>query len=126
MITAKNGHVYKYFRIRARCKSSFTFLNSTLLQNGIPSRALDIGCAVGRSSFEMTRLFKEVVGIDYSHSFIAACDTMKGQGQMAYSVTTEGDLRMNCVASLDATLVSTALLYIPVKYILQICQLLQF
>lgn len=67
----------------------------------VPSRALDIGCSVGRSSFEMTRLFEEVVGIDYSHSFVAACNTLKGQGQMAYDVVTQGDLRMKCVACVD-------------------------
>jgi 2-polyprenyl-3-methyl-5-hydroxy-6-metoxy-1,4-benzoquinol methylase len=35
-------------------------------------RALDIGCAVGRSSFELARNFKEVVGIDFSHRFVLA------------------------------------------------------
>jgi putative 4-mercaptohistidine N1-methyltranferase len=72
--------------------------------DGVPSRALDIGCAVGRSSFELTRKFEEVVGIDYSHSFVAACDTMKGQGQMAYEVITEGDLTMKCIANIDTTI----------------------
>jgi 2-polyprenyl-3-methyl-5-hydroxy-6-metoxy-1,4-benzoquinol methylase len=33
-------------------------------------RALDLGCAVGRSSFELTRYFDRVVGLDYSARFI--------------------------------------------------------
>lgn len=34
--------------------------------------ALDLGCAVGRSSFEMARHARSVLGIDYSHSFVEA------------------------------------------------------
>jgi len=33
-------------------------------------RALDLGCAVGRSSFELAREYQEVVGIDISQTFI--------------------------------------------------------
>ncbi|MEM7601679.1 MAG: methyltransferase type 12, partial [Verrucomicrobiota bacterium] len=29
-------------------------------------RALDLGCAVGRSSFELSKLAEEVIGIDFS------------------------------------------------------------
>ena len=34
------------------------------------ARALDLGCAVGRSSFELARRCSEVIGIDYSRRFI--------------------------------------------------------
>ena len=37
-----------------------------------PVRALDIGCAVGRFSFELGRVADEVLGIDNSHRFIQA------------------------------------------------------
>jgi 2-polyprenyl-3-methyl-5-hydroxy-6-metoxy-1,4-benzoquinol methylase len=40
-------------------------------------RALDVGCSVGRSSFELTRFCEEVVGLDYSHAFIDAANAMK-------------------------------------------------
>ena len=33
---------------------------------GEGSRALDIGCAVGGASFELSKSFHEVVGIDFS------------------------------------------------------------
>ena len=33
-------------------------------------KALDIGCAVGRTSFELTRSFDYVLGLDYSARFI--------------------------------------------------------
>ena len=36
----------------------------------IELRALDVGCAVGRTTFELTRWFDKVVGFDYSARFI--------------------------------------------------------
>ena len=41
------------------------------------NRALDLGCAVGRSSFELGRHFEEVVGIDFSARFVAAAERMR-------------------------------------------------
>jgi SAM-dependent methyltransferase len=35
-----------------------------------PLRAVDIGCAVGRTSYELTRTFDYVLGLDYSARFI--------------------------------------------------------
>lgn len=35
------------------------------------NRALDLGCAVGRSSFELARHFDDVLGIDFSSRFVA-------------------------------------------------------
>ena len=40
-------------------------------------RVLDVGCAVGRSSFEAARYASDVLGIDFSHSFIAAANQLK-------------------------------------------------
>ncbi|XP_041362190.1 uncharacterized protein LOC121378153 [Gigantopelta aegis] len=64
----------------------------------IPSRALDIGCAVGRSTFELSRKLDEIIGIDYSYSFVETCDYLKVTGEMHYSVTDEGDLRSQLTA----------------------------
>lgn len=52
-------------------------------------RALDIGCAVGRSSFEFSRCSREVVGIDYSQAFVDACKSIKS-GQLTIPVLEEG------------------------------------
>ena len=38
-------------------------------------KALDLGCSVGRSSFELTKHFDSVIGIDYSQAFIAVSYT---------------------------------------------------
>jgi putative 4-mercaptohistidine N1-methyltranferase len=54
------------------------------------SRALDIGCAVGRSSFELSRHCAEVTGIDFSHSFVQAAETLRTSGSLDYFVTEEG------------------------------------
>ena len=43
-------------------------------------RALDLGCSVGRSSFELARYFNEVIGIDYSHAFIDAAARLQRNG----------------------------------------------
>lgn len=40
-------------------------------------RALDVGCAVGGSSFELTRHFDQVVGIDFSEMFITAANVLR-------------------------------------------------
>ena len=56
------------------------------------SRALDVGCAVGRSTFELARHCAEVVGIDFSHRFIAVANHLKSQGAMTYACVEEGAL----------------------------------
>ena len=57
------------------------------------ARGLDLGCAVGRSSFEMARICESVTGIDYSNSFIEAANVLKEQGALSYFRTDEGELR---------------------------------
>jgi putative 4-mercaptohistidine N1-methyltranferase len=54
------------------------------------ARALDLGCAVGRSSFELSRFCDEVTGIDFSGSFITAAETLRTSGNLAYSSLEEG------------------------------------
>ncbi|MGA0093225.1 MAG: putative 4-mercaptohistidine N1-methyltransferase [Chthoniobacterales bacterium] len=55
------------------------------------ARALDIGCAVGRSSFELARHCREVVGIDYSRAFIAAAEAVRTRDSLGYAYAIEGD-----------------------------------
>ena len=42
-------------------------------QDGILNRVLDVGCSVGRSSFELAREYNEVVGLDYSQVRVKLC-----------------------------------------------------
>jgi putative 4-mercaptohistidine N1-methyltranferase len=54
------------------------------------SRALDLGCAVGRGSLELGRHFNEVVGIDFSARFIAAAEHMRDERATNVRVPREG------------------------------------
>lgn len=44
---------------------------------GSAGRALDVGCAVGRSSFELSRIYEEVTGIDFSQSFVDVAEEIR-------------------------------------------------
>lgn len=61
-------------------------------QNAARNKALDLGCAVGRGSFELARYFNKVIGVDFSARFIQAADKLQRLGKIDYSVITEGDL----------------------------------
>jgi putative 4-mercaptohistidine N1-methyltranferase len=54
------------------------------------SRALDVGCAVGRSSFELARFCGEVIGLDYSQAFIEAANRLAQGESMTYRIHEEG------------------------------------
>lgn len=55
-------------------------------------RALDLGCATGRASFELARVFKRVVGIDFSARFIQAGAKLAENGSLRYTLPDEGEL----------------------------------
>ena len=55
-------------------------------------RALDIGCATGRSAFELSKSCLEVIGIDYSHAFIQAARTIQTDGKIPYQIAREGHI----------------------------------
>ena len=63
-------------------------------REGLPlGGALDVGCAVGRTSFDLSAHFARVVGIDFSAAFVAAANSLKADGSAPYSLTVEGDVR---------------------------------
>ncbi|HHO65237.1 MAG TPA: 5-histidylcysteine sulfoxide synthase, partial [Epsilonproteobacteria bacterium] len=55
-------------------------------------KAFDIGCAIGRSSFELAREFDEVIGVDFSTRFIQEAQKMKEDTALRYVMPTEGEL----------------------------------
>ncbi|KAG2825275.1 hypothetical protein JG687_00004550 [Phytophthora cactorum] len=63
-------------------------------------RALDIGCAVGRATFELSKYYDEAVGIDFSHHFVDAAKQMKEKGAMEYEVHIQGDIHEVCRVTL--------------------------
>ena len=55
-------------------------------------KALDIGCAIGRSTFELARGFDEVIGVDFSARFIQEADVLKQNGVLRYVMPVEGEI----------------------------------
>ena len=55
-------------------------------------RALDLGCAVGRSTFELAREFDHVTGLDFSARFIRTADEMVSKGYIQYVLPDEGEI----------------------------------
>jgi putative 4-mercaptohistidine N1-methyltranferase len=56
------------------------------------ARALDLGCATGRSSFELAAAFDRVVGIDFSRAFVEAALALRAAGHLQAARREEGDL----------------------------------
>ena len=67
-------------------------------------RALDIGCAVGGFSFELSKSFQEVVGVDFSHHFINAANELKATGEMNYSILKQGNIFYEEKAVIDSSI----------------------
>ena len=55
-------------------------------------RALDLGCATGRTSFELARAFDHVDGVDFTARFVRLALSLKEAGQVSYALPTEGGL----------------------------------
>jgi putative 4-mercaptohistidine N1-methyltranferase len=56
------------------------------------ARALDLGCAVGRGSFELARTCTEVIGIDFSKKFIDLANRLRKGGSLRFKSLEEGEL----------------------------------
>lgn len=61
-------------------------VTETFAWSSVPpgARALDVGCAVGRSSFELARHCGEVVGIDFSEAFVSAAEAIRAGERLDY------------------------------------------
>jgi 5-histidylcysteine sulfoxide synthase/putative 4-mercaptohistidine N1-methyltranferase len=55
-------------------------------------KALDLGCATGRATFELARHFDQVTGIDFSARFIGIGTQLAEQDRLRYTLTEEGEL----------------------------------
>ncbi len=56
------------------------------------NRALDLGCAVGRSGFELARYYQHVDALDFSTRFIRNAINLVEHGEVKYMIPTEGEL----------------------------------
>ncbi|GAX12593.1 hypothetical protein FisN_13Lh051 [Fistulifera solaris] len=57
-----------------------------------PKRALDIGCAVGGSSFELAKVFGKVDAFDYSESFVKAAKQLQANEVIRFQIPVEAEL----------------------------------
>lgn len=73
-------------------------------QARLPSKAvaLEIGCSVGGSAFELARSCSRVEASDYSESFISAAQTLQREGRLAGMRTLEGEITTSFVAHVPA------------------------
>jgi len=55
-------------------------------------RALDLGCATGRATFELARFCDTVTGIDFSARFVKVGVEMQEKGYVRYAIPEEGEL----------------------------------
>ncbi|HEY1057779.1 MAG TPA: putative 4-mercaptohistidine N1-methyltransferase [Limnobacter sp.] len=60
--------------------------------NGSNGRAMDLGCATGRSSFELAKVFNTVIGIDFSAMLIQVGTRLLETGSVRYTMPDEGEL----------------------------------
>ncbi|MEM9456284.1 MAG: 5-histidylcysteine sulfoxide synthase [Myxococcota bacterium] len=57
------------------------------------ARALDVGCAVGGSTFALARGFRSVLGVDLSVTFMEAAQTLRRDGRLTYRRRDEGEIK---------------------------------
>jgi putative 4-mercaptohistidine N1-methyltranferase len=75
-----------------------------------PATALDLGCAVGRSCYELAQVCSRVIGIDFSQSFVDAAEKVRSGSEVPYAQHVEGRETRSLVAKRpeagDATRIS--------------------
>ncbi|MEN4052871.1 5-histidylcysteine sulfoxide synthase [Sulfurimonas sp. NWX79] len=54
------------------------------------TKALDLGCATGRATFQLAKEFDKVEGIDFSVRFVGVGSKLKNEGYVAFHVKEEG------------------------------------
>lgn len=66
--------------------------------------ALDIGCSVGRTTFELARHCHSVLGIDFSHSFVNAAKHLAEHGNLDFFRRHEGSITLRTVAAVPESI----------------------
>ncbi len=77
-------------------------IDPTIVPSG--AQALEVGCAVGRSAYELTRYVEKVQALDFSHRFIEAANALKPDGTLATQIAVEGEVTADFVATVPAGL----------------------
>ena len=75
----------------------------------VNNRALDIGCAVGGSSFELAKHFDHVEAFDFSASFIETAKQMQSGSDIRFNVPIEADIKAEVIAKHEEGVTSDVL-----------------
>ncbi|TAM11989.1 MAG: 5-histidylcysteine sulfoxide synthase [Nevskiaceae bacterium] len=81
----------EYFGV-ANFPQALAGLAAAAVGNGPRHTALDLGCAVGRASFELARHFDHVMGVDFSARFIDQGVLLARGDSLRYTIADEGEL----------------------------------
>ena len=81
----------EYFGV-ANFPKALAQLAIAAMGNKPAGKALDLGCATGRASFELAQHFDQVTGIDFSARFISLGARLAEQGRLRYTLVDEGEL----------------------------------
>ncbi|MDX1351673.1 MAG: 5-histidylcysteine sulfoxide synthase [Thiomicrorhabdus sp.] len=65
-------------------------------------KVLEVGCSVGRASFELAKHFEEVTGLDFSARFIQVANQLQETGAVRYAIPQEGEIMAFKSQSLSA------------------------
>lgn len=85
-------HFDEYTNYPVRCLRQGFDPDKLIRADDGPTRALDLGCAVGASTFELSRFHDETTGIDFSHAFIRSANEFLKRGHLDIQVSLEGNL----------------------------------
>ena len=72
--------------------STVTKLTHNNAFNKCLAKCLDIGCSVGRTSFELSSMFKHVDGVDFSARYIQHGVQLQNNENVRYTLKNEGDI----------------------------------
>lgn len=76
-------------------------LDGAKAHGGGTDTAVDVGCAVGRATFELARGFRAVTGVDLSRAFIDAASRLQRDGELGFFCKDEGELGTELRAAVD-------------------------
>jgi len=88
------------FGVKNFCVNSVELLKP-YLKDIKTNKALDLGCSVGRSTFELAKTFDEVTGIDFSANFINVGVKLKEYDTLTFRIKNEGDISTEKTVSLE-------------------------
>ncbi len=81
----------EYFGVPSFARSLVSLAQPYFAQTAM-HKALDIGCATGRASFELARYFDQVTGLDFSARFIQQAGMLAQAETLRYTLPVEGEL----------------------------------